>query len=245
VYRNPPILEAIVTFVFRPSEPWNLTIPGRLYEKVREDYPEPPGQQDVIEAGLGLTSDLHSSAPASVTLSHKASRTVFRNQNRLLLLGPNTLGVNCAEPYEGWESLFARSTKALEAYCDAADPSGIERVGLRYINRITIPKDRFRLEDYFHITQQLPPEFGDQLNAFVDRAKLSWADIPAEMTFTWGSADDAESRGSVFILDFDLSWTQDASFAEGLERIQELRRRERLAFESVIRDELRSMFDAD
>lgn len=39
-YRNSPLIEAGCEFRFAPGEPWDLAIPGLLYEKFREKFPK-------------------------------------------------------------------------------------------------------------------------------------------------------------------------------------------------------------
>jgi len=38
-YRHPPIIEALCEFRFEPGPPWDLAIPGLVYEKVKEEFP--------------------------------------------------------------------------------------------------------------------------------------------------------------------------------------------------------------
>ena len=39
-YKNPPIVEALCEFEFISSQPWDLTIPGLIYEKVKDEFPD-------------------------------------------------------------------------------------------------------------------------------------------------------------------------------------------------------------
>jgi uncharacterized protein (TIGR04255 family) len=177
-------------------------------------------------------------------MARSEGRVVFRNGNRLMMVAPNTLSLHCAPPYEGWESLLKRTQAALHVYESVVGIKAVERVGLRYLNQVTVPAQTFNLDEYFQITQVLPPEFGDSLNAFVDRTSLTWNDIPASMTFTWGTVD-SDAPGSTFILDFDLSWPQTTTVEQAMINLAELRKRERRSFEAVIGERLRVMFDAD
>lgn len=34
-YGNPPIVEVVAEFRFIPSEPWDLTVPGLVYDHLR------------------------------------------------------------------------------------------------------------------------------------------------------------------------------------------------------------------
>jgi len=38
-YKKPPIVEALCEFQFIPQEPYNLTIPGLFYDKIKEEFP--------------------------------------------------------------------------------------------------------------------------------------------------------------------------------------------------------------
>ncbi|MGQ0654564.1 MAG: TIGR04255 family protein [Betaproteobacteria bacterium] len=39
-YKNPPIIEAICEFRFSETSPWDLTIPGLIYELVKDKFPK-------------------------------------------------------------------------------------------------------------------------------------------------------------------------------------------------------------
>ena len=51
-YKNPPIEEALVEFRFAPGQEWDLTIPGKLHEKVKDSYPGKPRQQKLLQAAV-------------------------------------------------------------------------------------------------------------------------------------------------------------------------------------------------
>jgi len=38
-YANPSIVEAVCEFRLSPDTPWDLTVPGLVYEKVRSEFP--------------------------------------------------------------------------------------------------------------------------------------------------------------------------------------------------------------
>lgn len=243
VYRHDPIVEAIVELVFEPGPEWNITIPGRLYDRLREDYPDQPKQREILEAGLADEGD--SEAGHAFTVSRKGARVVFGNGNKLLMVGPDVLSVHSLRPYEGWQSLFPRIVGALDAYVSIAQPSGVRKFSLRYINQINVPEDSFSLTDYFTITQALPEAFPSRMTAFVDRMELAYEDIPATIVFTWATTKPRSPGQSSFLLDLDLHWNEKCSVDEAVRHLMDLRRRERDAFEAVINDRLRGMFNAD
>lgn len=38
-YKHPPIVEALCEFQFIPSQPWDITIPGLLYDRINSEFP--------------------------------------------------------------------------------------------------------------------------------------------------------------------------------------------------------------
>jgi len=38
-YKNPPIVEALCEFQFVPGQPWDITIAGMLYERIKDEFP--------------------------------------------------------------------------------------------------------------------------------------------------------------------------------------------------------------
>ncbi|MEU2703734.1 TIGR04255 family protein [Micromonospora aurantiaca (nom. illeg.)] len=246
VYKHPPIIEAIVEFTFSGGEDWNLTIPGRLYERIREDYPGEPQQREVVEANLGMDGAKSSKTGLAITVSKKSERVVFASDNRLLMVGPAVLSAHSLAPYEGWESLQARATDALQHYCELVHPEHISSIGLRYVNRIKLPESTITFDDYFTVAQVLPASgFPATLSSFFDRMELRYEEIPASIAFTWASVNSDEPDTAAFVLDLDLRWRGKTPFENAESNLKELRERERAAFESLITDKLREIFDAD
>jgi uncharacterized protein (TIGR04255 family) len=158
----------------------------------------------------------------------------------------NAIGIHCLAPYEGWPSLRKRVEDALGAYEEVASPESIEQLTVRYVNRVDIPGDNLDLSQYFTIGPSLPPAFPAILTGFFDRVEMRYGDIPVDISFTWSSlveppADDVSS----FILDFELIYREDCAHSESLKILDDLHDREKSAFESVIKQPLREIFDAD
>lgn len=68
--------------------------------------------------------------------------------------------MNHLAPYPTWEEFRPFIFRALEAYVDAAKPTGIERIGLRYINVIPFPPGKVSFPEYLRF---YPHIFGDPL----------------------------------------------------------------------------------
>jgi uncharacterized protein (TIGR04255 family) len=143
-YKNSPIIEALCEFRFEPGLPWDLAIPGLLYEKVRDGF-RTRRQVRAFETSV-------SASPEGVEQQVRAiDRMQFlrEDEKALIQVGPNMLAVNHLRPYPTWQEFLPLIRGGFEAYREAAGPEGIQRIGLRYINRIEIPGPGVEMEDYF------------------------------------------------------------------------------------------------
>ena len=102
VYKNPPIVEAICEFRFSADTDWDLTIPGRLHERLGSEYTGKPRSQEVVQAELDReTSALRVSQAVARVQLPSADGT------RMVAVGPRVLSVHVLKPYPGWEEFRA------------------------------------------------------------------------------------------------------------------------------------------
>ncbi|MEM9663334.1 MAG: TIGR04255 family protein, partial [Bacteroidota bacterium] len=98
IYPHPPIEEALCEIRFVPGPEWNLTIPGRLHEQLKADYPGEPRQQRTAEIAVpdtGLGFEIKS------TVGVVRLPTV--DNTRFVSVGVDVLSVHTFPPYETWE----------------------------------------------------------------------------------------------------------------------------------------------
>ena len=157
-YKNSPIIEALCEFRFEAGTPWDLTIPGLLYERIRQTF---PGKRPAKHFEVTL-------APTPGQVKHQLVATdrmqfLREDEKALLQVDRDLLVVNHLKPYPTWTEFLPLIRQAFKAYGDVANPKGLRRIGLRYINRIEIPGPRVELEDYLNfrpfVGAGLPQDF--------------------------------------------------------------------------------------
>jgi uncharacterized protein (TIGR04255 family) len=139
-----PIIEALCEIQFFPDQPWDITIPGIFYEKVRKGFPLKEQKTDV---GIAF-------APQKATIEHKVEmshRIQFWKDDKsaVVQIGPNLLAINQLKPYISWDAFKPLILSNLNIYIDIAKPRAYKRIGLRYINNIVIEGEKIKLKDYF------------------------------------------------------------------------------------------------
>lgn len=161
-YENPSIVEALCEFTFAPETPWDPTIFGRLYERVKENFPN-------IEEGEMLTATLTMNPQATQALSapqlQRTQRMVFSNNKRkqLIQIAQRVLTINVLAPYPGWEEFRPMILATMNAYRSITEIAEADQVSLRYLDRFEYDKEGFRLGDWLSCDGSLfPQELADQ-----------------------------------------------------------------------------------
>jgi len=250
-YRNPPIEEALCEFRFRPGREWDLTVPGKLQAALGDAYSGRSREQKAVKVGLGVRDGQPSDFQYREGLARVQLATA--DGQRLVGVGKDVLSIHMLRPYQrrgattgGWDEFKPRIAKALSAYWRVAEPEGVIRVGVRYINKLMTRHGEDRPEEYFACSIPRNDVLPEKVRAFACRIEYPYADgvrliliqgLPASST--------ADSPG--FLLDLDVIREDDTPLnqQQALEVAADLRGRERQVFESVITEKARRLFDAE
>lgn len=248
-YRTPPIEEALCEFRFVPGDEWDPTMPGKLHAKLDNAYPGKPTQQVLARVDVQLAEG----KPFRVQYQRDADKVQFHSEDgtRLVGVGEDTLSVHMLRPYQspergeraGWEEFRCRISTALGAYWTVAKPVGVRRVSVRYVNKIMMPSNA-EVGDYLHCALPKIGSLPDSVLGLASRVEYCYED-GAHLVLSQGTAFDP-SRQPAVLLDLDVIWESESrlSVDRALEMVQSLRDREREAFEAVITDKAREIFDA-
>src|SRR5690606_2725484 len=131
-----------------------------------------------------------------------------------------------------------------EAYWKVAEPHGVRRIGLRYINKVVIPEPNVEIARYLKAALPSVEGLPEQLTNFVGRVEYVYPD-DVQLVVSHATVE-APAEHVAILVDIDVIWQSNdpVDFGRALERADDLRARERGVFEVLITDEARSLFDA-
>ena len=249
-YRKPPIEEAVCEFHFYPGTDWDRTIPERLRSELGDEYSGKSREQKAVQVELEFQDGERPNLQYGEGLARV--QLVTRDEKRMIGVGPGVLNVHMLHPYRypacpepgGWDEFEPRISSALDAYWKVVEPVGVCRIGVRYINKIVIPGRAARVDDYLKCALSEVDGLPDRLAGFMSRVEYVYED-GIRLILSQGSVDP--QPGSVsFLLDLDVIWEigDPIDKIAAMERTRNLRNRERKAFEAVITDKSRELFDA-
>lgn len=239
-YKRPPIIEALCEFQFEADSPWDLVIPGLVYEQVRDAFPK-RRQAKVLDVGI-------SAGPETV---EGQVRTIDRMQfldeeeKALVQVGPRLLAVSHLEPYPSWHEFLPLIKRGFRAYCDVAAPESIHRVGLRYINRIKVPGQRIELKDYLEFRPFVGPDLLQDVVSFITGIQVPYEDTRdiLRLQLTSASVEMPDTLAVILDLDYFLAEPGGVTPDNVFEWVNVAHNHVEEAFEACITDRLRQMFE--
>ena len=238
-YKNCPIVEALCEFQFEQSTPWDMTILGLVYEKVSKTFPK-KRQLQLLEATMA-------GGPGGIEQKLRPTERIQflrEDEKALIQLGQNRLVVNHLAPYPTWGEFLPLIKQGFNAYIDVAKPKALQRIGLRYINRIELPGAKVKLEHYFgfrpYIAKKLPQDHGN----FIVAVEIPYQDGRDTLKLQLGSTTSQKPNVVALVLDLDYRLNKEGEVALGKTfgwadlahtRIEEV-------FEASITDKMRKQF---
>ena len=198
---NAPIKEAVLDIrVTLPSMVGLRELDG-MHPRINDRYPSKRPRKR-LEASLDLKSGEFSPAPA------KVDGYVFLSQDQRQIVQARLDGftVNRLSPYATWETLLSEAQALWSHYVNVARPQTIERIALRYINRLELPLPIPDFKEYVRTAPDIAPELPHAVSGLFMRLEIPQpSGVVAIITET---IEPVEKRSSgdilPFILDIDV-----------------------------------------
>lgn len=241
-YERAPVIEALCELYFTQST-WNSTLLEQFYDRVQNDYPV-KSQLDQIGVEFCLEGGQASTRPL---LPEPRMRYAKSDNSALIQLGRDLLVVNQLPPYTHYEDWRDRVLTSLEVYRDLFAPTGIDRFGLRYINKVELPHRSdsfFLMEDYFRVYPHVPKELSGAHGPFMLQLLMIPVCKGHHLTLTLGmNPPDAPNTTSILVDLYDVVQLRgNPDYAEVRRLMDEAHANIIHTFENSITDASRKLF---
>lgn len=237
-YRKPPIVEAVCEFRFRSTREWDWTIPGLIYDRIKSEFPE-KRQQKSFEVSIAPVEGKITEVGGGLS----KMQFLRSDGSAMVQLGPDLLAINVYPPYPQWENFEALINNHLALYAGIAEPAGVKRIGLRYINKITFQEPTIEMTDYFELYPRLPRAVPQEHGTFTMRIMQAYEG--GRDTLNLRMRDVKSNTGTTSILlDLDYFLAQpEFDLKEGMAWIPVAHQNLEGMFEACITDKTREMFE--
>jgi uncharacterized protein (TIGR04255 family) len=240
LYANPPLVEALCEFRFEANQPWDWTIPGLVYDKIKTDFPK-KRQQNILQLELRAEQE-----EVEQTVKGGVARMQFlrADEHAMIQIGPDLLVVNHLRPYPTWQIFSEMIANALITYRQVANPKSVRRIGLRYINRIEIPDPQVLIEDYLLAVPQVPNSVPQVFATWAQRVEIPYEQTGGMLILQSGILRKKEQVGTAFLLDLDFVTLQPASvnLDSAMTWVGQAHDEVEKTFEACVMDKARTLF---
>ncbi|BCM89385.1 hypothetical protein IAD21_01231 [Abditibacteriota bacterium] len=199
ILHKDPILEAVCSFSLDAPD-WDLTVPGLVYNKIRNDYPRkadaPQFHFKVEETSEGVTPSVET----------QLGRIQFwgKNNQTLVQIGPGHLSIHQLKPYSNWSEFKKQIEAVLRHYEEAAPFRAINAISLRYINRLPWPQERVQIQDVLRVVPQIPDSDNQIWTSWFQQVQILKPEFRAGLTVGAGSVPTQVDGTSSAMLDLSF-----------------------------------------
>lgn len=203
--RRAPIVEAVIHWRARSEKPLEPQELRRQLAEVLPDYPTINSQH-----ALHVES---AASPEGSTVSRRDEWIGFHvtsaDGRNIAQFARNGFVFSRISPYEDWDRFSAEAKRLWQIYVDLARPSGIERLGVRFINRIT-PIDPSSLSEVLSLPPHAPNGLELPISEFLNRILFEVPGHPYRIHViqTIQPPTPQETTENSAILDIDVFTTQ-------------------------------------
>lgn len=202
-----PIVEAMIVFAARVEGHWSVESTKPLFEAIGKNYPK---AQQLNAARLTFTFAPPAIAAApepeqgvkQEDLGWAGSRLISEDEKQVVTFGRDGVTFSRLAPYPGWTAISTEATRLWSLFAAHTKVSSIERMHVRYINRLEVPSGHFDPGMYF--TGFGAPPAGMERGAFLHQDSLHLKQSPLYMVNVVRTFDAGGIRPDAVPLIIDL-----------------------------------------
>ncbi len=200
-----PIVEAVIEIKSPPQVPWDEdTIPDEVGKLL-------PGYQLLdSRSEYSQLVNFEDNVPIPESMEKVGWKGVrYRSDDESYIAAFNRDGFVFSRvgSYETWEKFSAEASRVWKVHKSLARPSDVNRIGLRFINRIRLPGGEVELDDYMYDGPKPPRDLNFLISGFLHKNILSVPGHAYLINIVRASSPSPSTGGDVdyaIILDIDV-----------------------------------------
>ena len=247
IYKRPPVIEAVIDVRFaNPLNPQQL---DRLVSKQKSNFTIQPIEEVEVKLSpnekAGMKAETKMKAETNmISVGYKLINNA--DSSIIIQVKPDAISFSRLPPYKGWFNLVAEFKKHYAWFTDKKFKR-LSRIGVRYINRIDIPRvdGKIELEGYIKIYPNTPkrnfPDFSQfslQTASIMDGSRMLIVNVHPAIE------QPLLNYGSII---FDLDVAQSIKLPEDNSQLyaalDEIREKKNFFFESLLTAKCKRLFN--
>lgn len=202
-----PIVEAVIDIRCRPAKPLEEASLRSLLKERLEEYNLLDSQRE-FEGEMKFAPG-HPVSQTVRDLGWKGLRFKSADPKHIAQFNRDGFVFSRLDPYQDWAQLTGEALRLWELYRELAQPTDVQRIGLRFINRIRIPEGARRISDFIHSAPVPPRGLPFPFQGFIHRDTLAVPGYPYAVNLARTIQPATEQlSGVAIVLDIDAFTTQ-------------------------------------
>lgn len=240
-YNNSPIIEALCEFQFDEDVSWDLTLIGLIYDKLKDYFPK----KQQLQLDLALATVIQANQQIGSVPMIPLVRFTDNDEKKLVQIGQNLLTVNHLKPYESWEEFSPFIEKGIEAYYEIARPKGFRHIGVKYINRIEVPRANINLEKILRVRPLIPFDLPQDIETFLIGINLPYEKEKDTLRIQVGTVNPDAPDMIVVVLEISYIFAKpdEITLKDVAKALETAHKHVENAFEICLTDELKQTFE--
>jgi uncharacterized protein (TIGR04255 family) len=242
-YIRPPITEAVIEVVF--ANEMSSDALKDAAKKLEKNYSNnlPINHFDVR---VDVRPDSAGGPKANFNSQKYGHRLSSADQTEILIIWPKSIAVSQVAPYKGWDSFQKRFNRDYKALKKELGHRELERIGVRYINRIDIPAAGpiVEHEEYLKIFPKLPNGL-TPLTAYAVQAEIQMPEVGANLRINSAAVPSPIDDHASFVIDLDFYRLHDLPKTDKAlsDYLGAIRLKKNEVFESLVTNKARRLFN--
>src|SRR6266446_7839039 len=178
-YSKAPIKEAIIDLRVRPAKETDLALLEKFGPEERQRYPLRTDLK-IAEGQMEIGERFSSS-----TSMHQIG-FMFHSADGKQIFQPQLAGFRFTRlaPYESWEPFRDEARRLWNLYRQLTKPQAVDRMALRYINRLDLPNPIPELKVFLRTGPEISPDLPQMMDGYFMQLNIPQEDIRARLVLT-------------------------------------------------------------
>ncbi|MBI3902921.1 MAG: TIGR04255 family protein [Nitrosomonadales bacterium] len=197
-----PIVEAAIGVTARAEAEWDEHVVSEQFKQRLSEYPAVQSQHSIrheIKFGVDVQSE-----QAVHEVGWRGLRCESADKLHIAQFNRDGFSFSRLKPYQGWEQFQQEGFRLWRLYSEIAQPSEIQRIGLRFINRIEFLQDEVKLEDFLENPPKTPRDMEVPFEGFLHHNTLAVPGYPYGINLIQTVQPPQGSDAWGVILDIDV-----------------------------------------
>lgn len=227
--KHAPIIEAVIEIKCPPQVPWDEdTIPDEV-GKLLQGYQFKDSMSEYIQS---VNFEDNVAIPELVEkVGWKGVRYQSEDEKYVAAFNRDGFVFSRVGSYETWAKFSAEAMRIWKVHKSIASPSDVHRIGLRYINRIPLPRGEVELDDFISDGPKPPRDLDFPIRGFLHKDTFTVPGHPYLINIVRTTSPSPSAGGEVdyaIILDIDVYFQEafevdDSKIQEHLENMRVLK----------------------